>query len=209
MGFWLSCSNRVESLQQQLCARLQESPLRDPFRPEIIIVPGNAMRRWLGLRIATAHGIAANIAFPLPAAWIWQLAARAHSLDPRNVPNEDPLSREQAAWQIFAALPALLPTARIEELNRYLGDDATGVKRWQLAQRIADGALGNLGTLWDECVLEFGLETVAAHDAERRVRQQFRRMLKLVRRHREERFVTHGQEPSPSAGDRQRLGRPP
>ncbi len=138
MGFWLSCSNRVESLQQQLCARLQESPLRDPFRPEIIIVPGNAMRRWLGLRIATAHGIAANIEFPLPAAWIWQLAARAHSLDPRNVPNEDPLSREQAAWQIFAALPALLPTAGFEELNRYLGDDATGVKRWQLAQRIAD-----------------------------------------------------------------------
>lgn len=138
MGFWLSCSNRVESLQLQLCARLQESPLRDLFQPEFILVPGNAMRRWLGLQIATAHGIAANIEFPLPAAWIWQLAARAHSLDPTSVAREDPLSREQAAWQIFAALPALLPTEGFEELNRYLGDDATGVKHWQLAQRIAD-----------------------------------------------------------------------
>lgn len=138
MAFWLSCSNRVESLQQQLCTRLLESPLRDPFQPEIILVPGNAMRRWIGLQIATAHGVAANIEFPLPAAWIWQLAARAHSLDPTSVPGEDPLSREQAAWHIFAALPALLPTEGFEELNRYLGDDATGVKRWQLAQRIAD-----------------------------------------------------------------------
>ena len=138
MGFWLSCSNRVESLQQLLCARLQDSPLSDPFQTEFILVPGNAMRRWLGLQIASAHGVAANIDFPLPAAWIWQLAARAHSLDAARTPTDDPLSREQAAWQIFAALPALLPTAGFEELNRYLRDDATGVKRWQLAQRIAD-----------------------------------------------------------------------
>ncbi len=60
MGFWLSCSNRVESLQQQLCARLQESPLRDPFQAEFILVPGNAMRRWLGLQIAMEHGVAAK-----------------------------------------------------------------------------------------------------------------------------------------------------
>ncbi len=138
MGFWLSCSNRVESLQQLLCARLLEEPLRDPFQPEVILVPGNAMRRWLGLQIAMAHGVAANIDFPLPAAWIWQLAARAHSLDPASAPSEDPLSREQAAWQIFAALPALLPAEEFEELNRYLRDDTTQVKRWQLAQRIAD-----------------------------------------------------------------------
>ena len=138
MGFWLSCSNRVESLQQQLCARLQESPLRDPFHAEFILVPGNAMRRWLGLQIAMEHGVAANIEFPLPAAWIWQVAARAHSLDPTVAPSEDPLSREQAAWHIFAALPALLPTAGFEELSRYLRDDTSEVKRWQLAQRIAD-----------------------------------------------------------------------
>ncbi len=138
MGFWLSCSNRVESLQQQLCARLQESPLRDPFQAEFILVPGNAMRRWLGLQIAMEHGVAANIEFPLPAAWIWQVAARAHSLDPTMAPSEDPLSREQAAWHIFAALPALLPTAGFEELSRYLRDDTSEVKRWQLAQRIAD-----------------------------------------------------------------------
>jgi len=138
MGFWLSCSNRVESLQRQLCARLLDEPLRDPFQAEIILVPGNAIRRWLGLQIATAHGVAANIEFPLPAAWIWQLAARAHSHDPASVPTADPLSREQAAWHVFAALPALLPGAGFEELARYLGDDTSGVKRWQLAQRIAD-----------------------------------------------------------------------
>ena len=78
MAFFLSCSNRIESLQQQLTDLLRAEPLADPFQKELILVPSAAIKRWLNLQIATQHGIAANIDYPLPASWIWQLAASAH-----------------------------------------------------------------------------------------------------------------------------------
>ena len=138
MAFFLSCSNRIESLQQQLTDLLRAEPLADPFQKELILVPSAAIKRWLNLQIATQHGIAANIDYPLPASWIWQLAASAHGLEKEASLPQDPLSREQAAWQIFGILPRLLPMPEFAALQHYLKDDASAVKRWQLAQRIAD-----------------------------------------------------------------------
>ena len=138
MAFFLSCSNRIESLQRQLAGLLREHPLADPFQKEVILVPSAAIKRWLNLQIATQHGVAANIDYPLPASWIWQLAANAHSQGTGASPTQDPLSREQAAWQIFGALPGLLALPEFATLQHYLHEDATAVKRWQLAQRIAD-----------------------------------------------------------------------
>lgn len=138
MAFFLSCSNRIEALQRQLGGMLRAEPLEDPFRQEVILVPSAAIKRWLNLQIATQHGVAANIDYPLPASWIWQIAASAHGLGASPAPMIDPLSREQAAWQIFGVLPALLPLPEFAQLRHYLVDDASSVKRWQLAQRIAD-----------------------------------------------------------------------
>ena len=138
MAFFLNCSNRVEFLQQQLSSLLRDEPLADPFQKEIIVVPSAAIGRWLNLQIATQQGVAANIDYPLPASWIWQLAARAHGLAAATLPAQDPLSRELAAWKIFGALPALLPQPEFAPLAHYLDGDSTAVKRWQLAQRIAD-----------------------------------------------------------------------
>lgn len=138
MAFFLSCSNRVESLQQQLSALLCEAPLADPFQKEIIVVPSAAIKRWLNLQIATQQGVAANIDYPLPASWIWHLATRAAGPAATPLTVEDPLSREQAAWRIFGALPRLLERPEFAELQHYLHEDASDVKRWQLAERIAD-----------------------------------------------------------------------
>ena len=68
-------SNRVESLQQNLCLRLGKKPLAGPLTSETIVVPTYAMARWLNLKIAQQQGIAANYEFPLPVAWIWRFAA--------------------------------------------------------------------------------------------------------------------------------------
>jgi len=80
-------SNRVESLLQNLCLRLSETALANPLTSEVIVVPTYAMSRWLNLEIARQKGIAANIDYPLPADWVWQLAASV--LD--RVPARDPL----------------------------------------------------------------------------------------------------------------------
>ncbi len=70
MALLMQSSNRVETLQQNLSAQLAQAPLADPFAPEVIVVPTFAMGRWLNLRFAEQQGIAANIRYPMPAAWL-------------------------------------------------------------------------------------------------------------------------------------------
>ena len=136
MPLYLSCSNRVEALHAQLANLLHEKPLHKPFQRELIVVPGNAMARWVNMHLGMAHGVAANIDYPLPAAWVWSLAAQ---LNPDEAAHgDDPLSRERAAWRLFALLPELLEQPEFAELQHYLQDDERGLKRWQLAQRLAD-----------------------------------------------------------------------
>ena len=74
MPLSLVSANKIESLQAQLAAHLCEEPLSDPFAPELIIVPGQAMARWLNLQMAHTHGVAANIQYELAASWVWQFA---------------------------------------------------------------------------------------------------------------------------------------
>lgn len=136
MPLFLSCSNRVEALHAQLAEFLHGTPLRDPLQAEVIVVPGNAMQRWVNLQLGMAHGVAANIDYPLPAAWIWSLACAVNVHSAQG--EADPLARDTAAWRLFAILPELLVLPEFAELQHYLRDDEQGVKRWQLAQRLAD-----------------------------------------------------------------------
>ena len=126
-------SNRVETLQTRLVQRLVAEPLSDPFATEVIVVPTYAMSRWLNLKIARQHGIAANISYPLAGDWIWKTAASL--LD--DVPSADPYSSDALCWQVFELLPEAITLPGFGELRTYLDDDAGGIKRWQLAQRIA------------------------------------------------------------------------
>jgi exodeoxyribonuclease V gamma subunit len=127
-------SNRVETLQQSLSYRICSHMLSNPFEPEVIIVPTFAMARWLNLKIAQQQGVAANIEYPLPSAWIWQLATSVLE----DIPKQDPLSLDTMSWKIFRCLPELINNTEFESISRYLQHDASGVKRWQLSTRIAD-----------------------------------------------------------------------
>ncbi len=133
MALTILSSNRVETLQSRLAQRLATEPLGDPFAHEVIVVPTYAMSRWLNLRIAQQQGIAANIHYPQVADWIWTLAGTI--LD--DLPYQDPYARESLGWQVFTVLPALLGQGAFAPLRRYLDDDHSGIKRWQLAQQIA------------------------------------------------------------------------
>jgi exodeoxyribonuclease V gamma subunit len=127
-------SNRVEALVAGLARCLSEEPLASPFVPERVVVPSPAMARWVNLQLARRLGVAANIAYPLPASFLWQLASGLlHDL-----PEQDPLDRERMAWRLFALLPQLIGEPGCGTLRRYLADDGLGLKRWELASRIAD-----------------------------------------------------------------------
>jgi exodeoxyribonuclease V gamma subunit len=134
MALSILSSNRVETLQSRLTQQLAEQPLRDPFAQEVIVVPTYAMARWLNLRIAQQQGVAANNHYPQAGTWVWDLAvAILHG-----TAKQDPYSKDALNWQAFSLLPGLLEHEAFASLRQYLDDDRDGLKRWQLAQRIAD-----------------------------------------------------------------------
>ena len=128
-------SNRMESLLEVLSERLSTRPLGSVFAPEILVVPGPAMARWVRLQLARSWGIAANLSCPLPAVFIWQTV---RNLLGHRLPERDPLERGLLAWKIFGLLPELLGAPAFRDLRTYLGKNTDDRKRWQLAEQIAD-----------------------------------------------------------------------
>jgi len=131
MSFHFISSNKIENLMQCMGNVLQAEPLANPLTPDMILVSGMPMQRWLELKLADVMGIHCNIDYPLPASWLWTLISK-------NSAQTDALSREASAWLIFQLLPELLHYDVFQPLHRYLKGDVDGVKRWQLSDRIAD-----------------------------------------------------------------------
>ncbi|MEW8508520.1 MAG: exodeoxyribonuclease V subunit gamma [Candidatus Thiodiazotropha sp.] len=124
-------SNRLESLAARLAALIAE-PLDEALRQEQVVVQHPGMARWLSLRLADQLGICANLTFPLPAAFIWELF---HTLLPE-VPACDRYQPKRLAWRIYLQLRGLEQGDLQPALRDYLlGADE--VKRMQLAQQLA------------------------------------------------------------------------
>ncbi len=126
-------SNRLDILFDQLRSILAQ-PLTDPFAPEIIVVHNQGMAMWIARQLAFANGIAANLHFPLPARFIWELF---HGMT-GSPPVEDLFRKSILHWRIFSLLPHSLGNPAFEEISAYLQDDPAGCKRHQLAGRISD-----------------------------------------------------------------------
>jgi len=127
-------SNRVELLLERLAGRLAAQPLSSPLLPEVVVTPSPAMARWVNLQLAARHGVAANYQYPLPASFIWQLARELLG----DLPETDPLAPEVMTWKVYALLPALVGEPAFAAIGLYLRQDDDGLKRLQLAGRIAD-----------------------------------------------------------------------
>jgi exodeoxyribonuclease V gamma subunit len=127
-------SNRVEALLPPLMQLLQR-PLGGPFDPQVVVVHSKGMERWLAMQIGQSLGICANLEFPFPGKVVHQafqaaLGERADGLDA--------WQPDALTWRVLAALPPLLAgDAAFEPLARYLEQDDQGLKRFQLALRIA------------------------------------------------------------------------
>jgi exodeoxyribonuclease V gamma subunit len=128
----LHASNRLEILADQL-ADLVRQPCGLPFSPEIIIVQSNGLARWLSLHLAQRLGICAQIHFPLPGTFVWELFRRML----RSVPELSPFAPEVLTWRIMALLAALEDSPQFVPLQAYCGTGEV-LKRFELAGRIAD-----------------------------------------------------------------------
>lgn len=126
-------SNRMENLVAALAATLAE-PLASPFTPELIVVQSKGMQRWLAMELAKKLGIWANCKYPFPNKMVWQLFCSTLP-DPPDISSFSP---EVMTWKIMGLLPDFLERAEFAPLRHYLATDGDGLKRFQLAGKIAD-----------------------------------------------------------------------
>ncbi len=130
---YLYQSNRLEVLFKALC-RIHATPPDDPLVPEIIVVQNPGMARWLSQHIALQTGIAANIEFPLPATFIWEIFKKTLG----ELPDLALFERDVLLWRILDELVELQTDPSMEEISTYLQDDENGSRRFQLAGKITD-----------------------------------------------------------------------
>lgn len=126
-------SNTLVQLMNHLAEQQREAPL-GPFEAETILVQSNELSRWISLFLAQHHGIAANLSFPFPSAYIWDLF---RELWP-DIPLQSPYAKSSLTWRIYALLPDCIELPGFEPVAAYLADADDELKRFQLAERIAD-----------------------------------------------------------------------
>ncbi|MEJ2481237.1 MAG: exodeoxyribonuclease V subunit gamma [Acidihalobacter sp.] len=131
--FHIHHSNRTELLLDALAQVCAEAPA-DPFEAETVVVQNPGMARWLALGIAERSGVAANLEFPLLASFVW----RVYETQFDDLPDHSPLDREILLWRLMALLPEQLEDPAYAPLRHYLQGADEALRRYQLAQRVAD-----------------------------------------------------------------------
>lgn len=128
-------SNKMESLAAVLIGWLQQNQggIEDIFVPDSILVQSPGMAQWLKIEIGEALGVAANLDFPLPSSFIWQLY-RQHISD---LPEQSAFTKDNMTWKLMDILPASLKQPEFATIEQYLSDD-TPLKLYQLCHKIAD-----------------------------------------------------------------------
>ena len=127
-------SNQVDVLKSLLVELIRINPLENPFEKEQILVQSPGMSQWLKMELAKEFGVAANLEFPLPATFIWDMFTQVLA----DVPKRSAFNKEAMTWKLMHLLPGLLNEASFEPLARYLQDDSDNSKLYQLAEKIAD-----------------------------------------------------------------------
>ncbi|MEP0354520.1 exodeoxyribonuclease V subunit gamma [Paraglaciecola sp.] len=132
---YLIQSNKMECLADSLISCLQETSEQglSVFEAEQVLVQSPGMSQWLKIQIAETLGIAANIDFPLPSSFIWQLY-QAHIQD---LPDQSAFTKANMTWKLMAILPSLFDDTNFDPIKAYLVD-APQLKLYQLASKIAD-----------------------------------------------------------------------
>ncbi|MBI5603213.1 MAG: exodeoxyribonuclease V subunit gamma [Deltaproteobacteria bacterium] len=128
----LYTSNRLEILSEKLAEVLQ-LPLADPLQSEIIVVQSKGMERWVSMELARHLGICANIRFPFPNKFVFDVFRQIIP----EVQEESLFEPRIMTWRLMHLLPACLGEKGFESLRGYLDGKDSDLKRFQLCLRIA------------------------------------------------------------------------
>lgn len=127
-------SNRLDVLEALMEFIVERERLDDPFEPEMILVQSTGMAQWLQMTLSQKFGIAANIDFPLPASFIWDMFVRVLP----EIPKESAFNKQSMTWKLMTLLPQWLDHEDFTLLRHYLTDDTDKRKLFQLSSKAAD-----------------------------------------------------------------------
>ncbi|VAY02177.1 RecBCD enzyme subunit RecC [Arsenophonus endosymbiont of Aleurodicus dispersus] len=127
-------SNQLDIHKELISSLINNNPLNHPFEQEIILVQSQGMSQWLQIELAQSLGIIANISFPLPETFIWNMFTRVLA----DIPQESAFTKRAIAWKLMTILPSLLYKPEFKPLRQYLNEDTGKRKLYQLSARIAD-----------------------------------------------------------------------
>ncbi|VFP82108.1 exodeoxyribonuclease V subunit gamma [Candidatus Erwinia haradaeae] len=126
-------SNDLEMLKNLVCSKMENKPLVNPLCPEVFLVQSLQMREWLKIQLSEELGIAANIDFFLPSAFIWDMFARVFPFFTR----DSAFNQFNIRWKLRALFPTILLDKSFSMIRQYLSDDQEYRKLFQLTERIA------------------------------------------------------------------------
>ena len=137
----INTSNKLENLAQGMAESLAGAHT-PPMQSQQVVIQNSALQHWLKNQLCHHNHIVCHTVFKLPAEMMWDLACQLLG----NVPRENAWSHEKLQWLIFAQLSKLRSEPDMKDIEQYLADDLNhnnsdedkGVKRWQLAVRLAD-----------------------------------------------------------------------
>lgn len=127
-------SNQVDLHKDLLAKIMEHNPLSNPLESETIITQGYGVTQWLQLELARSLGVAANIDYLLPAAFIWRLVTQLLTISP----TDGIYSQEEMLWRMVAKLPNQVSKSPFAPIRSYLNEDPEHRKLYQLADQVAD-----------------------------------------------------------------------
>ncbi|UDG81146.1 RecBCD enzyme subunit RecC [Candidatus Hartigia pinicola] len=132
--FQVYYSNKLELLKNLMAHVMEHTPLDNPFEKEIILVKNSGMSQWLKIELSKYFGIEANIDYPLPSTFIWNIL---YQILP-NAPNESVYTKQATTWKLMKILPEVIDEKEFKLLKHYLQKDFDKRKFYQLSARIAE-----------------------------------------------------------------------
>ncbi len=130
--FFLHASNKTENLLKHLAAVIEAAPQTSVFAREYIVIQSQGMERMISQAMADHFVSWCSYAFFLPVSFLQDIAAK---LGMQITP--DSFERNYLTWRIDEELHAIHESL-YGPLQKYLDDDNQGVKRYQLARRLAN-----------------------------------------------------------------------
>jgi exodeoxyribonuclease V gamma subunit len=129
--FILHSSNKTENLLVHLTTVVENAPLTNPFTKEVFLIQSQGMERWLSQQLAEHFGVWGNYQFLFPGKFF---SSMTEKIDEQL--NDSVFDRELMLWR-FELLLRDLEGDVFNPLQHYLKGESLNLKRFQLAQQLA------------------------------------------------------------------------